>query len=197
MYVRMYVCMHACMYVCMQVCMYVCMHVCMYVCMYVCTYIRTYICMYVAISNLNLYRLNSERYFIDKLTADHADHITNYWCYGDYKDVPIIRKYLRNILTMYNFSVGVFSRPHPSNPISWMVYSDFGHTVLFHTIPEYQGSGFGEIVLDKFSSNLLENNLHPLGEYIKGSYLQKKFSHVAKCVPNYTWRDSITGKCYW
>ena len=178
----------------MYICRYLCMYVGTYACMYVCMYAR--MCIYTYICKSKLYRLNPEKYFIDKLTADHADHITNYWC-CDNKDVPIIKKYLKNILTMYNFSVGVFSRSNLSNPISWMVYSDFGHTVLFRTIPEYQGTGFGEIVLVNFCSNLFEKNLHPLGEYIKGSYLLKKFGHAAICAPNYTWRDSITGKCYW
>ena len=145
-----------------------------------------------------LCRLNPDEYFIDKLTVNHADYIAYHWTEKlQDKEIPIITKYLQNIIRIYNFSMGIFPRSDPAYPVSWVVYRDFGHTVFFHTLPEYRGNGFGENLVVKFSSVLLENNIYPLGEYIRDSYLHKKFSNVEKCFPNYTWRDSITGKCYW
>ena len=143
-----------------------------------------------------LVQYDPEKYFIDKLTVDHADYITNYWTDKN-KPIPIIQKYLQSTFTMYNFSTGIFLRSHPSNPVSWMTYSDYGHATFLYTIPEYRGNGFYGITMATLFSNLLDNDIVPLGERTKGSYLSKKFSHIEKCIPGYTWRDSITGKCYW
>ena len=98
---------------------------------------------------------------------------------------------------MYDFSVGIFLRSHPSYPVSWTMYSDYGHAVFLHTIPEYRKKGLSGIILSTLYSSLLDHHLIPVGERIKGSFLSKKFSHVENCYPDYTWRDSITGECYW
>ena len=143
-----------------------------------------------------LYRLNPEKYFIDKLTAHHVDYIADYWTDKTFS-LPVITKYLQNIFTAYNFSIGIFPRSHPSYPVSWVIYSDYGHSMFLYTIPEYRGNGFGGITKANLYSSLLKNCIYPLGECTRDSYPSKKFSHVEKCFPGYTWRDSVTGECYW
>ena len=98
---------------------------------------------------------------------------------------------------MYDFSVGIFLRSYPSYPVSWVTYTDYGHGAFLYTIPGYRGYGFGGIMMATLYSCLLNNHFIPLGERIRGSFLNKKFSHVERCYPGYTWRDSITGECYW
>ena len=98
---------------------------------------------------------------------------------------------------MYDFSIGIFLRSQPSNPVSWVTYSDYGHAGFMYTIPEYRGYGLGSIAMATLYSNLLDNHFVPLGERAKDSPLNKKYSHVEKSFPDYTWRDSITGECYW
>ena len=148
---------------------------------------------------ISIYRLDPDKYFIGKLTVDHVDYITDHWTDKD-KPIPIIRRYLQNIFTMYDFAVGVFLRSHPSYPVSWAIYSDYGYVVFLHTIPEYRKKGFSGIILSALYSSLLDHRHHhliPFGERTKGSFLSKRFSHVENYYSDYTWRDSITGECYW
>ena len=147
-------------------------------------------------NNNNTYRLDAEIYFIDKLTVDHVDYITDHWTDKN-KPIPIIQRYLQSIFTMYDFSIGIFLRSQPSYPVSWAIYSDYGHIVFLHTIPKYRKKGFSGILLPTLYSNLLDHQLIPVGERTKGFFLSKKFSHVENYYPDYTWRDSITGECYW
>ena len=140
-----------------------------------------------------IYRLDPEKYFIDKLTLDHVDYITDHWTDKD-KPIPIIRRYLQNIFTTYDFSIGVFLRSHPTYPVSWAMYSDYGHAVFLYTIPEYRKKKVSSIVLSTLFSTLLDHHFIPVAECIKGTFLKNKFTGY---YPGYTWRDSITGECYW
>ena len=145
---------------------------------------------------ISRYRLNPEKYFIDKLTAHHSDYIADHWSDKTFS-FSIIAQYLQNIFTTYNLSIGIFPRSHPSHPVSWVVYSDYGHSVFLYTIPEYRRNGFSRIMMANLYSSLLENHIYLVGERIKGSFLNKKLSNAEKCFLGYTWRDSITGECYW
>lgn len=140
--------------------------------------------------------MDHENYFIDKLTLDHVDYIADYWT-DKYMDMPIIKKYLQNIITMFNdLSVGIFLRSCPSYPVSWIIYGDFGYCVFMYTIPEYRRNGFSRLMFDKLFSSLLENNMYFVGECIKNSF-DRKSKNVKILFPGYTWRDSVTGECYW
>ena len=98
---------------------------------------------------------------------------------------------------MYNYSFGIFLMSNPCNPVSWIAFSDYGNAVFLYTIPEYRNKGLSGNVISYQYIKLLEDSIIPLGERIRGSILTEEFGHVEKCIPGYTWRDSITGECYW
>ena len=127
---------------------------------------------------------------------DHVQHVANYWTDKN-KDMPTIKKYLKYIFAVYSFAVGIFLRSSPHYPISWVVYSDYGHSVFLYTLPEHRDKGLSANIMSQQYMKLLNNGIIPLGERIRGSILTENFRHVEKCFPGYTWRDSITGECYW
>ena len=142
------------------------------------------------------YRLDLDKYFINELTVDHVEHVADYWT-DKIKDMPTIKMYLQYVFTVFKFSLGIFLRSNPRYPVSWVVYSDFGHAVFGYTLPEHRNKGFGANIISHQFTKLLNDGIIPLGERIKGSRLTKNFRHVEKSFPGYTWRDSITGECYW
>ena len=146
---------------------------------------------------LIIFRLNFDKYCIDKLKVDHVDYIAGYWTDDKEKDVSIVKKYLEHILTVYDYSFGIFLRSNPCNPVSWIAFSDYANSVFLYTIPEHRNNGLSGNVISNQYIKLLEDGIIPLGERIRGSILTEDFRHVEKCITGYTWRDSITGECYW
>ena len=120
---------------------------------------------------------------------DHVDYVTDYWT-DKIKDTPTIKKYLQYIWTMHSFSIGIFLRSNPNNPVSWVCYSDYGHSVFLYTIPEHRGCGLGGNTLASLYIKLMENGIYPLGERIRGHIQNDSYRHVEKCFPGYTWRDA-------
>ena len=110
-----------------------------------------------------LYRLDFDKYFIDKLTVDHIDYVANYWTDKN-KDVSIIKKYLQHTLTVYNYSFGIFLMSNPCNPVSWVAFSDYGNSVFLYTIPEYRNKGLSGNVISYQYIKLLEDGIIPLWE---------------------------------
>ena len=127
---------------------------------------------------------------------DHVDHLAGYWT-DKTKDTPTIIKYLQHVFTMYNLSVGIFLKSNPHYPVSWVIYSDYGHSVFLYTLPEHRDRGLSGNILSYQYIKMLQSEIIPLGERIRGSVLTENYSHVERCFPGYTWRDSITGECYW
>ena len=148
-------------------------------------------------NKLHIFRLNCEQYFIDRLTVDHIDYIANYWTDRN-KDsnMSIINKYLHNILTIYDFFERNFFKITPilSSFMGTLQWLWTGHSIFRYTIPEYQGIGLSRILSAKLFSNLIEHNIHPVVECIRGVIHSKD---LKMCFPGYTWRDSLTGECYW
>ena len=144
----------------------------------------------------HLYRLDLDKYFFDELTLDHVDHLVNHWT-DKIRDIPTITKYLQHVFTMYDLSAGIFLRSNPHYPVSWVVYSDYGHSVFLYTLPEHRDRGLSGNILSHQYIKMLQSGIIPLGERIRGSILTENFRHVEGCFPGYTWRDSITGECYW
>ena len=143
-----------------------------------------------------LYRLDSDKYFIDKLTVDHVDHITDYWTDTN-KDLPTIKNYLSHVLTVYNYSTGIFLRSRPSNPVSWVAYGDFGHIIHQYTLPEYRQNCLSLIALIDLYKQLAEDGIVGVAERSNSNFLGKTLNAEVKFISDYTWRDSITGECYW
>ena len=127
---------------------------------------------------------------------DHVDHITDYWTDTN-TDLPTIKNYLSHILTVYNYSTGIFLRSCPSNPVSWLAYSDFGHIIHQYTLPEYRQNGLSLIASTDLYIQLGENGIVAVAECSNNYFLGKTLNALVKCVSDYTWRDSITGECYW
>ena len=119
--------------------------------------------------------------------------MSEYWTYIN-KDSDIIKRYFRHILTSYDISAGIFNKSDPSYPVSWALYSDFGHAMGLHTLPEHRHMGFGILLVSNVAKQLLQKGIVPVGEVFQDSFLDGKFG---KYIIDTTWRDSITGECYW
>ena len=141
---------------------------------------------------LYCYRLNSDEFFIDKLTPGHADFISEYWSFIN-SDVPVIKKYFGHILTLYDISAGIFTKSDPSYPVSWTTYSDLGHVIALYTLPEYRRKGFPLVLAANVYAQLLQKGIVPFGEQFKESPIAEKYGNY---VLDSTWRDSITGEHY-
>ena len=142
---------------------------------------------------LSLYRLDSDQYFMSKLTPDHADFIADYWLRID-KDVTIVRKYFKYLLSIIDISVGIFRKSDPSLPISWAMFSDYGLGINLSTVPEYRHKGLGLVVTKHLFAQALQQGIVPVADQRKKSTLTE--SAVLKYAIERTWRDSITGECY-
>ena len=127
---------------------------------------------------------------------DHVDYITDYWTDTN-KDIPTIKKYLSYVLTVYNYSTRIFLRSNPSHPVSWVAYGDFGHMIHMYTLPEYRQNCFSLIAVINLNKQLAENGIITVGERSKDNFVGRTLNAAAKFIPDYTWRDSITGECYW
>ena len=138
------------------------------------------------------YKLDTDQFFISKLTPGHADFIGEYWTYIN-KDVHTIKKYFRHILTMYETSAGIFTKSDPSYPVSWVHYSDFGHVIGMHTLPKYRHKGFSAILFANVYGQVQQKGIVPGGELFNDSVLGET---PGKFIIETLWRDSITGECY-
>ena len=136
--------------------------------------------------------MDTDQFFVDKLKPEHADAIGEYWMYIN-SDIHIIKSYLKHLLTMYDMSAGVFTKSDPSYPVAWVTYSDFGHVIGLHTLPEYQHKGFALILITNIYTQLQQKGIIPGGEIFKGSAVYGK---LGKIIIDTAWRDSITGECY-
>ena len=128
---------------------------------------------------------------------DHVEHIANHWT-DKIKDMPTITKSLRYIFTVYNFSVGIFLRSNPHHPVSWVVYWDYGHSAFVFTLPEHCHKGLSRNILVHQYVKMLKMVSFQLRSVTQDLLLLKvRFRHVEKIFPGCTWRDSITGECFW
>ena len=144
---------------------------------------------------LSIYRLDTDKYFIDKLTVDHVDFIADYWTDSN-KDLTTVTKYLSHVITMY-YSTAIFLTSTPSTPISWSIYGDFGHIIHLYTLPEYRKSNLSLITSVDLDRKLKNIGLIGVGERHKDGLRGKRLHTLGEFFPDYTWRDSITGECYW
>ena len=127
---------------------------------------------------------------------DHVEHVADYWT-DKIKDMPTIKMYLQYIFNIFDFSLGIFLRSNPHYPVSWVVYSDYGHSFFLYTLPEHRHEGLGGNLLSCQYIKMLKNGIIPFSERIKGSNTTENFRNVERYFPGCTWRDSITGECYW
>ena len=137
-------------------------------------------------------RLSSDQFFVDKLTPQHADFISEYWTYFN-NDSKVIKRYFRHILTVYDISTGIFAKSDPSYPVSWVLYCDYGNAMCLRTLPEYQRMGFGIVAVSNICTQLEHKGIIPVGEQIRENITTGKFGNY---VTDTVWRDSITGECY-
>ena len=104
-------------------------------------------------------------YAPDKLTPEHVDFISEHWSFIN-SDIPVIKKYFRHILTLYDISAGIFTKSNPSYPVSWTTYSDLGHVIALYTLPEYRRKGFPLVVAANVYAQLLQKGIVPFGEKV-------------------------------
>lgn len=144
-----------------------------------------------------LCRLNSDQFFVDNLKPQHADFISEYWTDNVYKDFDVIKKYLKHVISLYDISTGVFTKSNPSYPVAWGLYGDIGHAIGLYTLPEYRRKGLAVVLSARVFTQILQNEIVPLVEQHSKSVIAGCFGGAEKCFVDTTWRDSITGECYW
>ena len=143
---------------------------------------------------MHFYRLNSD-YFVDKLKPEHADFIGEYWANNVNTDLDVINKYFKHIITTYDISAGMFTKSNPSYPVSWLIYSDIGHLIGLHTLPEYQSKNLALVACVNLITEMQEEGLVPVMEQHKHSPVAGKLGETY--IIDTTWRDSITGEFYY
>ena len=138
------------------------------------------------------HRLDSDQYFVNKLTPEHADYISEYWTFVN-EDILTIKRYFRHVLTTYDISAGVFAKANPSYPVSWTFYSDIGHLLHLYTLPEYRRKNFPLCLVANIYAQIMQQGIVPVGEQFKYSPNAEKYG---KFIADTAWRDSITGEYY-
>ena len=146
---------------------------------------------------VSLYSLNSDWFFVDKLKPEHAEFIGKYWTDNANADFDVIIKYLKHVITMYDISMGIFTKSDPSYPVSWGTYSDIGHAIGLYTLPGYRRNGFALVNSASLFTRMQEEGLVPIIEQHRKSIIAGKYGRAEKYFVNTTWRDSITGEHYW
>ena len=143
-------------------------------------------------------RLESDEYFIDKLTPDHAGFIGSYYKRIN-EDPAIVEKYFQYILIMYDTSAGIFKRSDPSYPIAWGVYGDLGKAIHLYSIPEHRGKGISSAVSRYLFTQLVQQAIIPVVDRsIDSEMSDSNFArHMLHYATDRAWRDSTTGKCCW
>ena len=141
--------------------------------------------------------MNSDQFFVDKLKPRHAEFIGEYWTDNVNADFGVIIKYLKHVITMYDISVGIFTKSDPSYPVSWGTYSDIGHAIGLYTLPEYRRNGFTLVMAAILFSQIQEEGMVPIIEQHRRSVVAGKYGKSEKYFVNTTWRDGITGEHYW
>ena len=144
-----------------------------------------------------LHRLSSDQFFVDKFKPEHADFIGEYWTDNANADFDVIKKYLKHVITLYDISVGIFTKSDPSYPVAWAIYSDIGQAIGLYTLPEYRRNGFAVVLSANLFIRIQEEGLVPIIEQHRESVIAGKFGIAEKYFVNTTWRDSITGEHYW
>ena len=146
------------------------------------------------------YRINPNEYFIDKLSLDHTDFIAEHSSMiKEFHPVTKqqVSKYFKNILLTYKLSAAVFLRSNPMYPVSWGTYSDCGLATNLSTLPDHRQKGLALALSANLFAQMQRQGIVPVVERHKDSPVVKRFSKVEECVLESTWRDSITGECYW
>ena len=88
-------------------------------------------------------------------------------------------------------------RSNPTYPVSWGTYSDHGLATNLIALPEHQQKGFALALSANLFAQMQRQGIVPVVERHKDSPVVKRFSKFEECVLESTWRDSITGECYW
>ena len=72
-----------------------------------------------------------------------------------------------------------------------------GHVICQRTLPEYRHQGFALVLYNTLLAQLLQKGIIPVMERHRDSTITGKTGGAEKYVVDTTWRDSITGECYW
>lgn len=66
-------------------------------------------------------------------------------------------------------SVGVFLKNDPAQPVSWALFSNYGHIMHVRTLPEYRGKGFAKAAVLSIMKEMLEIGMTPMLEIVNGN----------------------------
>ena len=144
-------------------------------------------------------RIIADEYFIDELSVDHADFIAEHFLMNSHFAVnkSDASKYFKHIFTTYNFTAAAFMRSNPTYPVSWVMYGDYGHAAYWNTLPEHQQKGLGYPIVARLYTKMIQQGIVPVGERHKDNLIFGRHNKIMKPILESTWRDSITGECYW
>jgi len=143
--------------------------------------------------------MKTDEYFIDELSLDHADYITEHFLMNSNFAVEKedVSKYFKQIFTTYNLTAAAFMRSNPTYPVSWVIYGDYGHAVYWKTLPEHQRKGLGFVIVARLWRKMIQQGIVPVFEQHKDNLIFERVNKLVKPILESTWRDSVTGKCYW
>ncbi|XP_065885948.1 uncharacterized protein [Dysidea avara] len=143
--------------------------------------------------------IKTDEYFIDELSVDHADFIAEHFLMNSHFAVnkSDVSKYFKHIFATYNLTAAAFIRSNPTYPVSWGMYGDYGHAVYWNTLPEHQQKGLGFVITARLWTKMIQQGIVPVIEQHKDHLMFGKFNKIIKPILGSTWRDSITGECYW
>ena len=82
----------------------------------------------------------------------------------------------------------------PTYPVAWVMYSDFGIVFNRMTLPEHRNQGLSFAISASTASQMLSQGIVPVSEHHREDEVPFR---LTKYILESTWRDSITGECYW
>ena len=111
------------------------------------------------------------------------------WSYGSLESKT---KYLKFIIENCG-SIGVFLKDDPTHPVSWAMFSNFGHLMHVYTLSEHRGKGYAKTAVLGIMKEMLEIGMTPVLEIVKGNAASTKMFAGLGFVEAYsaTWKKYL------
>ena len=107
-----------------------------------------------------LYRPCPKGTFTARLQINHAYFINGFWNFLEPQDRLKYLKYLiENCI-----STGLFLEADSSQPVSWVLVSNYGHIIHLYTVEEHRRKGYARITMLYLMLQMLKANMTPVAE---------------------------------
>ena len=130
-----------------------------------------------------------EEVFVAKLKPENAKLVGETSLYGSLNSRTKYMKYLiENCGAM-----GVFLKDNPIQPVSWTLFSNFGHMVHGYTLPEHRGKGYTKVATLAVMREILEIGMTPTLEVVGNDVTATKLYTGLGFVESYsgTWKKYL------